>query len=118
MFSTLAGFVEPGESLEQAVVREIAEEVGVQVTECQYLGSQPWPFPASLMLGFTARTDDRVARADGEEVVAARWFDRDELRSAVASGEITLPTRASISRALIEHWYGGRIDEPAARISS
>lgn len=117
MFSTLAGFVEPGESLEQAVVREIAEEVGVRVTECQYLGSQPWPFPASLMLGFTARTDDRVARADGEEVVAARWFDREELRSVVASGEITLPTRASISRALIEHWYGGRIDEPD-RVSS
>jgi NAD+ diphosphatase len=119
MFSTLAGFVEPGESLEQAVVREIAEEVGVRVTECQYLGSQPWPFPASLMLGFTARTEDTEARVDGEEVVLARWFDRDELRAVVASGEVTLPTRASISRALIEHWNGGPIDEPSvARASS
>lgn len=113
MFSTLAGFVEPGESLEQAVVREIAEEVGVRVSECQYLGSQPWPFPASLMLGFTARTEDKVARPDGEEVVRARWFDRDELRAAVASGEVSLPSRASISRALIEHWNGGPIEEPA-----
>jgi NAD+ diphosphatase len=118
MFSTLAGFVEPGESLEQAVVREIAEEVGVRVTECQYLGSQPWPFPASLMLGFTARTEDTEARVDGEEVIAARWFDRDELRAVVAAGEITLPTRASISRALIEHWNGGPIDEPSAQASS
>ena len=111
MFSTLAGFVEPGESLEQAVVREIAEEVGVRVSACQYLGSQPWPFPASLMLGFTARTEDTVARPDGEEVVRARWFEREELRAAVAAGEVTLPTRASISRALIEHWYGGPIED-------
>lgn len=114
MFSTLAGFVEPGESLEQAVVREIGEEVGVRVSACQYLGSQPWPFPASLMLGFTARTEDTVARPDGEEVVKARWFDREELRTAVAAGEVTLPTRASISRALIEHWYGGRIPDRAS----
>ncbi|NUP75738.1 MAG: NAD(+) diphosphatase, partial [Sinomonas sp.] len=114
MFSTLAGFVEPGESLEQAVVREIAEEVGVRVTECQYLGSQPWPFPASLMLGFTARTEDTEARPDGQEVILARWFDRDELQDAVASGEISLPSSASISRALIEHWNGGPIAEPAA----
>lgn len=114
MFSTLAGFVEPGESLEQAVVRETAEEVGVRVTECQYLGSQPWPFPASLMLGFTARTEDTVARPDGQEVVRARWFDRDELQAAVSSGEVTLPSRASISRALIEHWNGGPIAEPTA----
>ncbi len=111
MFSTLAGFVEPGESLEQAVAREIAEEVGVRVSACQYLGSQPWPFPASLMLGFTARTEDTVARPDGEEVVKARWFEREDLQAAVAAGEVTLPTRASISRALIEHWYGGPIED-------
>ena len=113
MFSTLAGFVEPGESLEQAVIREIGEEVGVRVSACQYLGSQPWPFPASLMLGFTARTEDTAARPDGEEVVRARWFEREELQDAVASGEVTLPTRASISRALIEHWYGGPIEDRA-----
>ena len=113
MYSTLAGFVEPGESLEQAVAREIEEEVGVRVTDCQYLGSQPWPFPASLMLGFTARTEDVAAEPDGTEVVRARWFERDELQSAVLSGEITLPSRHSIARALIEHWFGGRIAEPA-----
>lgn len=110
-YSTLAGFVEPGESLEQAVVREIGEEVGVRVTACQYLGSQSWPFPASLMLGFTAKTDDAVARPDGVEVTRARWFSREELQEAVLSGEITISTRLSIARSLIEHWYGGVIED-------
>ena len=110
-YSTLAGFVEPGESLEQAVVREIGEEVGVRVTASQYLGSQPWPFPASLMLGFTARTQDTVARPDGVEVTRARWFSRSELQAAVLSGEIVISSRLSIARALIEHWYGGVIED-------
>lgn len=110
-YSTLAGFVEPGESLEQAVVREIGEEVGVRVTACQYLGSQSWPFPASLMLGFTATTNDAVARPDGVEVTRARWFSREELQEAVLSGEITISTRLSIARSLIEHWYGGVIED-------
>ncbi|MFJ4266634.1 NAD(+) diphosphatase [Paenarthrobacter nicotinovorans] len=110
-YSTLAGFVEPGESLEQAVVREIGEEVGVRVTACQYLGSQSWPFPASLMLGFTATTDDTVARPDGVEVTRARWFSRDELQEAVLRGDITISTRLSIARSLIEHWYGGVIED-------
>src|SRR5690348_751575 len=110
-YSTLAGFVEPGESLEQAVVREIGEEVGVRVTACQYLGSQSWPFPASLMLGFTATTDDVEARPDGVEVTRARWFSRAELQAAVLSGEITISTRLSIARSLIEHWYGGVIED-------
>ena len=112
-YSTLAGFVEPGESLEEAVVREIQEEVGVRVTACQYLGSQSWPFPASLMLGFTAVTEDAVATPDGVEVTRARWFSRDELQEAVLSGEITISTRLSIARSLIEHWYGGRIQDLA-----
>lgn len=110
-YSTLAGFVEPGESLEQAVVREIGEEVGVRVTACQYLGSQSWPFPASLMLGFTATTNDTVAMPDGVEVTRARWFSREELQAAVLSGEITISTRLSIARSLIEHWYGGVIED-------
>lgn len=110
-YSTLAGFVEPGESLEQAVVREIGEEVGVRVTACQYLGSQSWPFPASLMLGFTATTDDAVARPDGVEVTRARWFSREELQAAVLNGEITISSRLSIARSLIEHWYGGVIED-------
>ncbi|MET1088577.1 MAG: NAD(+) diphosphatase [Arthrobacter sp.] len=110
-FSTLAGFVEPGESLEQAVVREIYEEVGVRVTACQYLGSQSWPFPASLMLGFTAITEDAEATPDGVEVTRARWFSREELQEAVLTGEITISTRLSIARSLIEHWFGGRIQD-------
>jgi NAD+ diphosphatase len=113
-YSTLAGFVEPGESLEQAVVREIQEEVGVRITATQYLGSQSWPFPASLMLGFTARTADTEARPDGVEVTRARWFSRAELQEAVLSGEIVISSRLSIARSLIEHWYGGVIqDRPA-----
>jgi NAD+ diphosphatase len=108
-YSTLAGFVEPGESLEQAVIREIHEEVGVRITRCQYLGSQSWPFPASLMLGFSAITDDTEATPDGVEVTRARWFSRDELQDAVLAGEITVSSRLSIARSLIEHWYGGRI---------
>ncbi|MGM9472121.1 NAD(+) diphosphatase [Pseudarthrobacter sp. YS3] len=108
-YSTLAGFVEPGESLEQAVVREIREEVGVTVTGCQYLGSQSWPFPASLMLGFTAVTADHEATPDGVEVTRARWFSREELQEAVLAGDITISSRLSIARSLIEHWYGGRI---------
>ncbi|MGN7147937.1 NAD(+) diphosphatase [Arthrobacter sp. SAFR-179] len=110
-YSTLAGFVEPGESLEEAVVREIQEEVGVRVTACQYLGSQSWPFPASLMLGFTAVTEDAQATPDGVEVTRARWFSREELQEAVLSGEITISSRLSIARSLIEHWYGGRIQD-------
>jgi NAD+ diphosphatase len=110
-YSTLAGFVEPGESLEQAVVREIHEEVGVRVTACQYLGSQSWPFPASLMLGFTAVTEDAEATPDGVEVTRARWFSREELQDAVLAGEITISSRLSIARSLIEHWFGGRIQD-------
>ena len=113
-YSTLAGFVEPGESLEQAVVREILEEVGVRVTACQYLGSQPWPFPASLMLGFTALTSDVEPKPDGVEVTRARWFTRAELQDSVLRGDILISSRLSISRSLIEHWYGGVIqDRPA-----
>jgi NAD+ diphosphatase len=114
-YSTLAGFVEPGESLEQAVVREIAEEVGVRIHSARYLGSQSWPFPSSLMLGFNASTKDTEARPDGVEVTRARWFSREEIQHAVSSGEVVISARTSIARALIEQWYGGRIeDAPAA----
>ncbi|WP_394939066.1 NAD(+) diphosphatase [Psychromicrobium sp. YIM B11713] len=110
-YSTLAGFVEPGESLEQAVVREIAEEVGVRIHSVNYLGSQAWPFPASLMLGFIASTDDVEPKPDGVEVTRARWFSKEELVAAVNSGEVVISHRVSIARALIEHWYGGRIED-------
>ena len=81
------------------------------MTACQYLGSQSWPFPASLMLGFTAVTEDTEATPDGVEVTRARWFSREELQDSRARGEITISSRLSIARSLIEHWYGGRIQD-------
>jgi NAD+ diphosphatase len=111
-YSLLAGFVEPGESLEHAVVREIFEESGIRVINPQYLGSQPWPFPASLMLGFTAQVDPAFAgiqQADGVEILDLRWFSREEL--AASLDEIRLPGRTSIARAIVEQWYGDTIDD-------
>jgi NAD+ diphosphatase len=110
--SVLAGFVEPGESFESAVRREVQEEVGVRVGRTEYLGSQPWPFPASVMVGFLARTvDDGDVELipDGEEIREARWWSREELREAAGS-VLLLPGRTSIARAIIEHWYGGRLE--------
>ncbi|GAA2748858.1 NAD(+) diphosphatase [Amnibacterium kyonggiense] len=110
--SVLAGFVEPGESFEAAVRREVQEEVDVRVGACEYLGSQPWPFPASVMVGFIARTEEPgevELRPDGEEIREARWWSRDDLRTA-AGTELLLPGRTSIARAIIEHWYGGRLE--------
>ncbi|MET0787954.1 MAG: NAD(+) diphosphatase [Cellulomonas sp.] len=106
-WSTLAGFVEAGESLEHAVRREVAEETGVVVGEVSYRGSQPWPFPASLMLGFRASAVSTDVAVDGVELTDARWFTRDELAAAVRSGEVIPPGRASIARALVEEWFGG-----------
>lgn len=110
-FSLLAGFVEPGESLESAVLREVAEEAGVRVRDPRYLGSQPWPFPASLMLGFEAWTDDSAPTPDGAEIVALRWFTRDELVGQAEAGLVRLPGPSSIARAIIERWVGDRIDD-------
>lgn len=108
-YSVSAGFVEAGESLEHAVRREAHEEVGVELDEVCYLGSQPWPFPASIMLGFRAHARTAEVAVDHEEVAAARWFTREDLARAVASGEVELPGRASIARHMIESWYGGEI---------
>lgn len=105
-FSTLAGFVESGESAEAAVRREIFEESGVVVGDMVYLGSQPWPFPSSLMLGYHALAESTEIAVDGEEIVEARWFSREELRTACESGEVALPPAVSIARRLIERWYG------------
>jgi NAD+ diphosphatase len=108
-YSTLAGFVEPGESLEQAVRREIGEEVGIDVGRVTYQGSQPWPLPASLMVGFFAEAETTAISVDGEEISDARWFTRDQLLAATQSGEVLLPGHISIARRLIERWYGGTL---------
>lgn len=109
-FSTFAGFVEPGESFESAVAREVEEEAGVRVREVRYLGSQPWPFPASVMIAFTAITDGPdLARPDGSEIEQVRWFTRDQLAQAIASGEVILPPSVSIARRMIEAWFGSAL---------
>ena len=106
-FSTLAGFVDPGESLEQAVAREVMEEAGIQVADVTYFGNQPWPFPSSLMIGFFARALTTDIEVDGVELEAARWFSREEMRTEAEAGSLVLPGGISISRSLIEAWYGG-----------
>lgn len=106
-FSTLAGFVDPGESLEDAVRREVAEEVGIEVGEVRYLGNQPWPFPASLMVGFFAEAETTDIHVDDDEIAEARWFTRDRMREEAEAGSLLLPGAISISRTLIETWYGG-----------
>jgi NAD+ diphosphatase len=103
MYSTLAGFVEPGESLEEAVRREVEEETGVRVGEVRYHSSQPWPFPASIMLGFHAEGLSEEISIDPEELRDARWFSRAQLRDAAAHG-FSLPRVDSIARRLIEDW--------------
>ncbi|MBS0570530.1 MAG: NAD(+) diphosphatase [Proteobacteria bacterium] len=102
-YSTLAGFVEPGETLEDAVRREVFEEAGVRVGECDYHSSQPWPFPASIMLGFTARADDATITL-GAELAEARWFGADELVDGIRGGTLGVSSPLSVSYRLIEHW--------------
>lgn len=105
-YSTLAGFVEPGESIEQAVRREVLEESGIEVGEVQYFGSQPWPLPRSLMIGCIAKATSIDILVDGEEIEDARWFTREQMKAEAEAGTLMLPGGISISRSLIEHWYG------------
>lgn len=108
-YSTLAGFVEPGEDLEAAVRREVWEEARIRVDQVTYRGSQPWPFPSSLMVGFRAAATSTEVRVDGTELAEARWWSREELGLDVATGELVLPPSISIARRLVEDWYGGPI---------
>ena len=103
MFSTLAGFVEPGESLEEAVAREVFEESGVRVGRVHYHSSQPWPFPASIMLGFYAEATTEAITIDPGELVDAKWFTRDQLRNPRDHGFL-LPRGDSIASRLIADW--------------
>lgn len=106
-FSTFAGFVEPGESFEHCVVRELSEEAGVKLNKIAYLGSQPWPFPSSLMIAFEAVTENPSdARPDGDEIEEIRWFTRAEMKQAIIDGNLILPLDISVARQMINGWYG------------
>lgn len=110
--SVLAGFVSAGESLEQAVHREVGEESGVRLSAVRYVGSQPWPFPRSLMIGFVARAVGTRIEVDGVEIEHARWFTRDELAAAQSAGDIGLPGSASIAQRIIAEWRNGTLASP------
>jgi NAD+ diphosphatase len=110
--SVVAGFVEPGESAEHAVAREVYEETSIVVGQVRYLGSQPWPMPRSLMLGYEARAKGgQQITVDEEEIGEARWFTRAELRAAIDAGELGLAPTSSIARRLIEYWYGEELPD-------
>jgi NAD+ diphosphatase len=108
MYSALAGFVEPGESLEQAAAREVLEEAGIEIDELRYVGSQPWPFPASLMVGFSARARTQTIQIDSKELEAARWVTRAELLAPSEPG-FFVPRQSSLSGQLIAAFAAGRL---------
>ncbi|WP_333842453.1 NAD(+) diphosphatase [Pelomicrobium sp.] len=118
MYSALAGFVEPGEALEQALAREVEEETGVQVLECRYHSSQPWPFPASLMVGFLARALETPLAVDPQELEEARWFSRDELAAGLRAGALQLPPPVSIAFRLVEDWFDQEANSPLSAVVS
>jgi NAD+ diphosphatase len=105
-FSCFAGFVEPGESFEQTVLREVFEESGIRLRDITYLGSQPWPFPASIMISFSAiAINPEEAIPDGEEIEEVRWLTRSQMREAIANESLTLPPGMSVARKMIDFWH-------------
>lgn len=108
-FSHLAGYVEPGESLEQAVHREVWEEARLTLHDVRYVASQPWPFPASVMVGFTARVDDTTLQLDQDEITEAMFVSREELPRLIEAGTVILPPSGSIAGRMMEDWFGGEI---------
>ncbi|HWG13521.1 MAG TPA: NAD(+) diphosphatase [Streptosporangiaceae bacterium] len=113
--SILAGFVDPGESAEHAVIREVHEEIGITVERVTYLGSQPWPLPRSLMLGYRAHAvADLTIRVDTDEISEAHWYSREDLIRVLEAGELALPPAVSIARRIIEAWYGGELPDGAS----
>ncbi len=107
MHSVLAGFVEPGESLEEAVIREVYEEVKLKVDQVTYHSSQPWPFPSSIMLGFSARAVSSEIEVDERELESARWYTREEMLNSPEDETFRLPRKDSIARRLVEDWLRG-----------
>lgn len=116
LYSTLAGFVEPGESLEDAVRREVAEETGVEVVASRYHSSQPWPFPASLMLGFTAQAGTRAIELRDGEIEHADWFTPDQIVHGIEQGRLAVPSPLSVSWQLIAHWLQARVGIDLAEV--
>jgi len=110
-FSCFAGFLEPGETFEQCVQREVLEESGVLVREISYLGSQPWPFPASIMISFDAVTDaPEIARPDGQEITEVKWFSRAEVKAQSDAGTLLLPPTMSVARKMIDRWFAQGVE--------
>jgi NAD+ diphosphatase len=117
-FSILAGFVDSGESAEQAVIREVHEETGITVGNVRYLGSQPWPMPRSLMLGFSAQAPaGQQISVDDAELAEALWFSRAELLRAIEAGELSIAPPVSIARRIIESWYGAELPDSATEFT-
>jgi NAD+ diphosphatase len=114
-FSVLAGFVEPGESFESAVAREVAEEVGIAIDDARYLGNQPWPFPSSVMIGFAATTRETELTLDPVEIAEARWVTRSEYRGLLRADEIRTPSGISIAKRIIERWLGQTVESVVTR---